>query len=313
MLKTFGFGSGSARSFSTHLPLHYNLENLLAKFLQREKALLFSSGFQLNSTLLRTLGKESSLYFLDQRCHRSLLEGALTAPGRTFRFRHNDPHHLETLLKKHRGEGQEVWIVTESLFSMEGDRAPLQELISLKQEYEAFLIVDEAHSIGVLGEKGAGISPSEVDLVVGAFGKALGGFGGFIAGDALLIDFLSNFSPGFMFTTSLPPSLVGGLIEAVKLLPTLEHERAKLKENTALLRKLLNLEAGDHIVPYFTGTPEMALSLSKTLSQNGWKVPAVRPPTVAPNCSLLRFSMTSQHKEEEIRGVTEYLLNIRNQ
>jgi len=300
-LKQWGFGSGSARTLSTHLPVYLALEKALAHTLQKEKALLFSSGYQLNSTLLKTLAKDDTLFFLDKYCHRSLIEGAQNSPGKVFRFKHNDPNHLEELLKKHRHEGKEAWIVTESLFSMQGTRGSLEAIAKLKREYETFLIVDEAHTIGI--ER----STSDADLVVGGFGKALGGFGGFVAGAELLIDYILNFSPGFLFTTALPPAIVVALHEAIQLLPHLDNQRNALKNNTLLIRNLLNLPDGDHIVPYPVKSAEEALFLSKRLRELGFEVPAIRPPTVPPNGSLLRFSMTALHTESEIEKVSRAL------
>ena len=231
-----------------------------------------------------------------------MLEGALNSAGKVFRFRHNDPEHLQDLLKKHRGEGQEAWIVTESLFSMQGTRGAIAELIELKNRYDTFLLVDIAHTIGITSP------PSDsIDLLVGGFGKALGGFGGFVAGNAVLIDYTLNTSPGFLFTTALPPAIVAGLIAGLRLLPELDHERAKLFNNATLLRQKLSLPPGDYIVPYPVASPEVALSLSQSLKESGFQVPAVRPPTVPPNGSLLRFSVTSAHTPNQIEAVTSLL------
>ena len=305
-LETWGFGSGSARTFSSHLPFYHTCEELLANTLQTEKSLLFSSGYQLNSTLLKALANENTLFFLDKYCHRSLLEGALNSAGKVFRFRHNDPEHLQDLLKKHRGEGQEAWIVTESLFSMHGTRGAIAELIELKNRYDTFLLVDIAHTLGITTPPS-----SSIDLLVGGFGKALGGFGGFVAGNSILIDYILNTSPGFLFTTALPPAIVAGLTEGLRILPELDSERAKLFNNASLLREKLSLPPGDYIVPYPVASPEVALSLSQSLRDAGFQVPAVRPPTVPPNGSLLRFSVTSAHTPDQIEAVTKHLLNSR--
>lgn len=185
---------------------------------------------------------------------------------------------------------------------MHGTRGNIEDILELKNRFNTFLIVDEAHTIGVLDPSREGI-----DLCVGGFGKALGGFGGFVAGEAILIDYLLNFSPGFLFTTALPPAIVAGLIEGIKLLPSLSKEREQLFRNSSLLRRELELPPGDYIVPYPVDTPERALSLSQSLRKAGFEVPAVRPPTVPPKGSLLRFSVTAEHSGNQIRAVSNFL------
>jgi 7-keto-8-aminopelargonate synthetase and related enzymes len=279
----YGTGSTSSRAVFGSLPLHDEIEESLAKFFYKESAVLFNTGFQANSTLLKTLASDETLYLLDHNCHRSLIEGAYNSKAVVKRFRHNDLNHLEELLTKYRSSYSTCWIVTESLFSMDGDFAPLQEMIELKDKFQSYLMVDDAHAIGVLGDHGEGLGVG-ADLVVGTFGKAFGSFGAFAASTSLIIDYLRQFCPGLIYTTALPPSILGSIKKALELMPDLNKERAHLK-SLAL----------SHIIPIVVEDPQHAV---EKCFEAGIIVHAIRPPTVVQ--PILRISLTAHHTLQDL-------------
>lgn len=282
-IEKYGVGSTSSRAINGTLPLHEEIEEKLARFVHKEAAILFNTGYQANSTILKTLSTHETLFLLDHNCHRSLIEGAYNSKGVVKRFHHNNLDHLEDLLKKNRSSYESCWIVTESLFSMDGDIAPLQELIELKDRYQCYLMVDEAHAIGVLGEQGEGIAVG-ADLVVGTFGKAFGSFGAFAAGSFLLIDYLRQFCPGLIYTTALPPPVLGAIHKALELMPTLQKERNHLRSL-----------APSHILPFIVDDP---LATAERLRDAGLLVQPIRPPTVVH--PIVRVSLTAKHTPQDL-------------
>ena len=289
-IEKFGVGATSSRAVFGTLPLHEEIEESLAKFFYKEAAILFNSGFQANSTILKTLANHETLYLLDHNCHRSLIEGAYNSKAVIKRFRHNDLNHLEDLLQKYRSSYSTCWIVTESLFSMEGDFAPLQEMISLKDRFQSYLMVDDAHAIGALGDHGEGLGVG-ADLVVGTFGKAFGSFGAFAASTSLLIDYLRQFCPGLVYTTALPPPVLGSIQKALELMPTLDKERAHLRSL-----------APSHIIPFIVEDP---LKTMDSCEKAGIIVHAIRPPTVVH--PIIRVSLTARHTQQELEQLKRML------
>ena len=290
----FGVGSTSSRAILGTLPLHEEIETALARFVHKEASILFNTGFQANSTILKTLAHDETLYLLDHNCHRSLIEGAYNSKAVVKRFYHNDLNHLEELLKKMRPSYQNCWIVTESLFSMDGDVAPLQQLVELKDKYQSYLLVDEAHAIGVLGENGEGLAVG-ADLVVGTFGKAFGSFGAFAASSHLLIDYLRQFCPGLIYTTALPPPILGAIQKALELMPHLEKERRHLRSL-----------APTHIVPIPAEDP---LALVDLCMEEGILVHAIRPPTVVH--PIIRVSLTAKHTPHDLERLQKIIKNFK--
>ena len=289
-INAYGVGSTSSRAVYGTLPLHEEIEQQLAKFTKKESAILFNSGYQANSTLLKTIGHEKTLFLLDHNCHRSLVEGAYNSPAAIKRFRHNDPNHLADLLKKYRSGYSICWIVTESLFSMDGDFAPVKELVDLKNHYQSYLMVDDAHAIGVYGEKGSGLA-TEADLIVGVFGKAFGSFGAFAASSSLLIEYLRQFCPGLIYTTALPPPILGSIQKALEIIPGMDRERAHLHSL-----------APSHIIPIRVDDPSASV---KRCEEEGIIVHAIRPPTVLK--PIIRLSLTANHSAKDLEKVKRVL------
>lgn len=310
----YGTGSAASRLVTGTYTIHQALEQKLAAACNQEAALLFSSGFQTNSTVLPALLDRSSLVFCDRLIHNSLIQGILASRARFVRYRHNDLSHLEQLLQQaaHHSNRQ-IMIVSETVFSMDGDRSDVDKLAQLAQAYDALLYVDDAHAIGVMGQQGMGLAVHQpgIDLVVGTFGKAFGSFGAFVACTQKLRDYLVNYCPGFIYTTALPPPVIGAIDAALDLIPMLDQERHILSQHAERFRahlRRLHYSTGDsssQIVPLIVGSEDRALHLSQWLSTQGFLATAIRPPTVAAGTTRLRFAFSSQHTVEQVNALMQ--------
>jgi 8-amino-7-oxononanoate synthase len=312
-----GSGSGASRLVTGTAPEHLAIEERIARFKGTEAALLFATGWQLNAAVLAALLKAApgALLFTDRLVHGSLHAGA--AGHRQIRFRHNDLDHLEQLLVKHAGQDVPRVIVTESVFSMDGDRTDLEHLAKIAGTHHAFLYLDEAHATGVLGPEGAGLSravPGGADLVMGTFSKAMGCFGAYVAGSRLLIDYLVNACGGFIFSTAPPPAMLGAIDAALDLVPGMDAERRQLADHAVQLRSRL-AEAGvdtgassTQIVPVIVGASERAVALSEALAADGFLASAIRPPTVPQGTSRLRIALHATHSPDDIARLCDALL-----
>lgn len=309
----YGTGSSSSRLVSGSLQIHHDLEQKIAALYRREAALLFSSGFLANSTLLPALTDRGDLILADKLCHNSLLHGCMLSRAEFRRFRHNDCNHLEELLKKRPADGGTCWVVTESLFSMDGDRAPLDEIIALCGRYGARLYLDDAHAFGLFGEQGLGLGEGrgEVDLLLSTFGKAGGGQGAFAVCSAEMKEYLVNFCAGVIYTTAPAPSVIGAADAALDLVPGMEEERGRVG---GLVRYLLErLEELPYptgpdrtqIIPLLLYDEREALRLAARLYEQKLFVQAIRPPTVQQ--SRLRITLSALHKREDLDRLLEVL------
>ena len=315
----YGTGAGASRLVTGTLDLHRRVEVRLAAFKHTEAALLFASGWQANAAVLPALLKAATsqgappLLFADRLIHASLQHGIQASGLRQHRFRHNDLDHLETLLSASADLPGRRFIVTESVFSMDGDRADLARLRRIADAHDAFLYVDEAHATGVLGPGGAGLSVAVggVDLVMGTLSKAFGGFGAYVAGSAVLCDWLANACSGFIHTTALPPPVLGAIDAALDLLPGMEAERARLAAAAAALRTSLRQEGIDtagsttQIVPVLVGDVQATLALADAVAGRGVLAIAIRPPTVPPNSSRLRLALSTAHDAHALGRIAE--------
>ena len=310
----WGAGSGASRLVAGSLePLHA-LEERLARFKGCEAALILVSGWQANASLLPALADAGllgaePLVFADRLIHASLHLGCQAAGLRQHRFRHNDLDHLESLLRRHDGRGTRRFIVTESVFSMDGDRADLAGLAELADRYDAFLYVDEAHATGVLGPKGAGLTaalPGRIDLVMGTFGKALGGFGAYVAGSRVLCEMLVNRCSGLVYATALPPAVLGAIDAALELVPDMDQERLHLHAQAGRLRAACAAAGIDtgasttQIVPALVGGDEPTLAAARALEAAGILGVAIRPPTVPAGAARIRFALSAAHTATDI-------------
>jgi 8-amino-7-oxononanoate synthase len=306
-----GTGAGASRLVTGTSDLHLAVEAKIAAFKGSEAALIFGSGWQANAAVLPTLlqAAPGALLFTDRLIHASLHHGAAAAGVRQIRFRHNDLAHLEELLEARRDQEGARFIVTESIFSMDGDAPDLAALAQLAKRHDAFLIVDEAHATGVAGPRGAGLSatvPGGVDLVIGTFSKALGGFGAYVSGSKLVCDYLVNACGGFIFATAPPPAVLGAMDAALDLVPGMDAERAHLAALADHVRSRLHAAGYDtaastsQIVPLVVGEAEKALALSRRLEEHGILAAAIRPPTVPPGSSRLRLALRATHDMADI-------------
>jgi 8-amino-7-oxononanoate synthase len=328
-LRRYGAGGRASRLVSGQHDGFIALEEKLARAKRTEAALILGSGFQANVTLLpalldrRVLGSEP-LVFADRLNHASLWQGLAAASGsgrrlRVQRFRHNDLDHLEKLLSESAAVDAPRFIITESLFSMDGDGPDLARLIQLKTTFGAFLYLDEAHCTGMLGERGMGCAtrfPGQVDLVMGTFSKALGSYGAYVACGADLRDYLVNRCAGLIYSTALPPAALGAVDAALDLVPQMDGERAQVLGMAAQLRQGLRdlgspvLPGQSHIVPILLGDADAALSASAFLLAQGFFCPAIRPPTVPEGGSRLRIALNPQLTPDVIRRLLEALAQL---
>jgi 8-amino-7-oxononanoate synthase len=305
-----GAGSRASRLVTGTSAELLALEERLARFKGAQAALIFASGYQLNSSVLPALLElgEKPLVFTDRLNHASLHTGL--SGVKQHRFRHNDLAHLEELLETHPGEFR--WIVTESVFSMDGDRADVAALAALAERHDAHLYLDEAHATGVLGQHGEGLASlarGKVPVVMGTLGKALGGAGAYVAGSRALIDWLVNRCGGFLYSTAPAPAAFGALDAALDLVPGMEAERARLAKMAEALRAALRergidtLASTTQIVPAVLGDAARALAAAETLRAAGILVVAIRPPTVPAGSARLRFSLCAALTDAQFERV----------
>lgn len=317
-----GAGSGASRLVTGTLDAVMALEARIAAFKGTEDALIFASGWQANAAVLPALVAAASdrpLLFCDRLNHSSLHHGLAAAGVRQIRFRHNDLDHLEALLAERAEQPGRRFIVTESVFSMDGDRVDVVRLAAIAAAHDAFLYLDEAHATGVLGPGGRGLSalaPGGVDLIMGTFSKAFGGFGAYVAGSRAMIDWLVNGCGGLIYTTAPPPSVMGAIEAALDLMPSLDGERARVAAHADQLRAALRCAGIDHgasdtqIVPAILGGEEAVLAAAKRLEAMDMLVAPIRPPTVPAGRSRLRLALSAAHHEADVARIGEALASL---
>ena len=317
----FGCGSSASRLMSGDLELHHQLESQVARFKNKESALVFNSGYQANLGIISALYGEGDCIFCDRLSHASIIDGVLLSGARFFRFQHNDLKHLESLLKSQRHKFKKCLIATETIFSMDGDAVPLKGLVLLKERYDASLYVDEAHATGVFGPTGAGLVEKEglqekVDLVMGTFSKALGGFGAYIAASKETIDYLINTSRSFIYSTALPPAVIASNLASLEVIRKEPWRRERLLTaaeyfRSALKEKGFKVIGVSQIVPLVIGENSKTLEAANALREKGYWVLPVRPPTVPEGQARLRFSLTIYHEKEILDGLINDILSIK--
>lgn len=320
----YGAGSGASRLVCGDLPPFAVVERKLAAAKGAEAALVFVSGYQANSSLLpalfdsRVLGGEPLVY-CDRLIHASLIQGCLAAGVRQIRFRHNDLQHLADLLAADADKDRPRFIITETVFSMDGDRADLDGLRTLADRYGAFLFLDEAHATGVLGTGGFGLAHGLAGpqcLVLGTFSKALGGFGAYVACSAALRDYLINRCPGMIYATALPPAVLGAMDAALDLVPALDEARDRLAATAARFREAMagaGLDTGassTQIVPVMLGAEDRALAVARGLEEEGLLGVAIRPPTVPPGGSRIRLAFSAGHTGDEVDRLIRAVIRL---
>ena len=314
MLEVHGAGATASRLVCGHLPCHAELEHRLATLKRCPAALVFASGYAANAGILPALCGRGDHVFADRLAHASLLDGARLSGAALHRFHHNDPAHLAELLGRTPATGRRL-IATESVFSMDGDLAPLDDLAGLAERHGAMLMVDEAHATGVYGPGGAGRVvdlglQDRVTVSMGTLSKALGSAGGFAAGTEMLRDWLVNRARSFVYSTGLPPPAVGAALGALDVLRDEPGLGAELRKRAVDFRTRLReagaeVDPGDSpIIPLRVGTPERALDLASRLEAAGILAVAIRPPTVPPGTARIRLSLSLSHTPDDLEAAT---------
>lgn len=314
-LEEYGASSSASRLLSGDLEIHHRLEGKTAAFKGKEAALVFNSGYQANVGIISALCGKGDCIFSDRLNHASLVDGILLSGAAFFRFRHNDMEHLQALLGKERGKFGRALIVTETIFSMDGDEAPLKEIVRLKQKFGCDLMVDEAHATGLFGDCGGGIVEREglepeVDIIMGTFSKALGGFGGYAAASRRMISYFINACRAFIYSTALPPAVIAANLEAIDVVRDEPLRRAQVLSHASAFRGMLEVSGASQIVPFVVGDAAKAVRLAEALREKGHWVLAVRPPTVPHASSRLRFSVTFHHDMNTLRQVAYDLRQV---
>ena len=317
----YGTGSGGARlTTGGHFEAGI-LEKKLADFKHTEKALIFNTGYMTNLGVLYGLVKHKDVVFSDELNHASIIDGAKISKAMVKVYKHADMADLERLLQEDAAEGNR-FIVTDGVFSMDGDIAPLPALVKLAEKYEATLIVDDAHAVGVIGEDGSGTAAhfglqGKIDLQVGTMSKALAAEGGYVAGKKIFIDYLINKSRPFIFSTALAPAPAAAAVAALDLLrKNKEAYLQRLWSNTVLMRNLLNgagiplVEGETPIIPIMVGEASLASEIAGALAEKGVLISAIRPPTVAQGQSRLRLTVTAAHTEEQLTHAADLIIEV---
>ena len=309
-LERYGCGAGASRSISGSMELHHELEERIARFKGCEAALLFSTGYMANIGLLTTLFSEGDLILSDEFNHASIVDGCRLSRAEVWVYRHRDMDHLEVLLKKTSSYRQGL-IVIDGVFSMDGDITPLPEIRALADRCGALVMVDDAHATGVLGRGGRGTAEhfgmmGQIEVQMGTLGKALGGFGAYVAGSRVLIDYLINRCRTFMYTTALPPAVAAMTLAALEIVETEPQRRERLWENTQYFRNALkgmgfNALGGDTpVVPVIIGDNALTMEADRRLMAQGVFAQGIRPPTVPPQSSRLRATLMATHTADDL-------------
>ncbi|MCC6475447.1 aminotransferase class I/II-fold pyridoxal phosphate-dependent enzyme [bacterium] len=308
-ISRFGAGCAGSRFLNGTLSIHHECEDRLAEFLQKEAVLLFTTGYQANVGAIATLAARNTWLIADALSHASIMDAVRMSFGRIAKFEHNDPQDLERLLKAH--EEHEKIVITEGVFSMEGDTARLPEIEALCRKYDADIILDDAHGVGVYGKHGEGTAGhfdliDQTDLIVGTFSKSLAAIGGFVAASEPIIHYLRHHARALIFSASPPPAVVGAVLAALKIIMEEPERRDLLWRNANYLRKglqNLGLDTGHSdtpIIPVVVGDAINTFTVCKMMQDEGVFINPVVPPAVQPGQSLIRFSVMSTHTLEQI-------------
>lgn len=309
-MEKFGTAACASRLMSGDLELHHRLEARIARFKNKEAALFFNSGYQANVGIISSLYGKGDCIFLDRLSHASIVDGILLSGAKFFRFRHNNSGDLDSLLKAERDKFKKAIIITETIFSMDGDRAPLRELVRLKERYNCEIFVDEAHATGIFGKNGSGIVEEdgleeEIDFIMGTFSKALAGFGAYLATSKKAVEYLVNTCRSFIYSTALPPAIIASNLASLDLVEKEPYRRERLLEQARYFRDGLKAEGFEvrgqsQIIPVIIGDNAKTLDTAKRLQEKGYWVLPIRPPTVPEGEARLRFSLTYYHDRQTL-------------
>ena len=316
--ESFNFQTGAlaSRLVCGNFHLNTQLESRVANWKGSEECLLLNSGYQANVGLIPALADRHTIIFSDKLNHASIIDGINLSGAKNVRYRHNDVNHLQELLNKHKNNDYRKIIVSEILFSMDGDYCHLNQLIQLSKEHNTLLYVDDAHGSGITGSNGIGTCEGlfqDIDIYLGTFGKAHGSFGAYVCCSVKMKKYLINKVRTLIFSTGLPPALLSNNLSSVDKVASADLERLRLKENTEFIRTFLGkenfqtIESSSPIIPIIIGKDKDALSISEHLKNDGIIAVAIRPPTVPEDTSRIRLTITASHTDEDIKRLTNSL------
>jgi 8-amino-7-oxononanoate synthase len=316
-----GVGSGASPAVTGFQADQQRLEQSLSEFYHQPSALVFSSGYAANTATLACLADAEDLILSDDLNHASLIDGCRLSKATKHIYPHNDINYIDQYLTSNRTRHRRVLMVTESIFSMDGDAAPLEELATVAERFDCGLVVDEAHATGIYGDQGSGLIHASnlndrVLVKLGTLSKAIGCVGGFVCGSQSLTDYVMNLGRSYMFSTALPASVLAAASVAIEVIRSMNAERIALRESAIQLRRSLRdqgwtvLGTDSPIIPIVLGDERAALGLSAKLQQRGLFVPAIRPPTVPIGTSRLRISLSAGHSTEQLSQLTDALRSI---
>jgi 8-amino-7-oxononanoate synthase len=315
----YGVGSGASHLVTGHTREHEVLEEALAAFTGREKALVYSTGYMANMGVISALADQKAAIVSDKLNHASLIDGCRLSGAQVSRYRHGDADHATELLATLAPEVKSRLLVTDGVFSMDGDLAPLPELARACRVANAWLLVDDAHALGVIGATGRGscehfgLGAEDVPILIGTFGKAFGSFGAFVAGDADLIDFLVQKSRTYIYTTALPPAVAAATFAALEVAQRDTWRRERVLAHARRVHGVLGLPGTSvsPIVPVILGDEARALAASRELEARGFLVTAIRPPTVPAGTARLRVTLSATHEESQVDGLITAIADVR--
>ncbi len=323
---TLGVGSSASRLVTGNFSVYQDIEQKLAESIGKPAALILGSGYQTNLSVLNTLlhqqlFNQQPRVFCDRLCHASMIE-AVRYSTHVYRFAHNTFDHLIVLLKKYANSGAPLFILAESIYSMEGDASNLAELVEIADHYQAFLYIDDAHAVGVYGNKGWGKTVAyadQIDIIMGTFSKALGCYGGFIGCSIPLKEYLVNQCKGLIYSTGLPPPILGAIAAVIELLPKLDKERDRLITLSKSTRDFFienDISIGQsttHIIPWIIGDAVKTRYASQLLEGQGILGTAIQPPSIPTGKSRIRFCLSAMHSDEDIEALWRSVKLVRDQ
>lgn len=319
LINSYGIGSSSSRLMTATTTETTELETLIAERYNKD-AILLNSGYHANIGILPALTDRKKLILADKLCHASIIDGLKLSNARFIRYRHLDYDHCQNIIEKEHSQYDEIFIISESIFSMDGDIADLQKLVKIKNDYNAMLYIDEAHAVGVRGDTGLGICEeqnviNEIDIIIGTFGKALASIGAYAAVSPTIKQYLINSMRSFIFTTALPPVVVNWNLHIFELIKNMQKERLHLQNLSDNLRAAINpvhpaypckyscLGKGSQIIPIIVGSNENAISLGNKMIENGYLAQPIRPPTVPKGSARIRISLSAGMKKEDLADI----------
>jgi 8-amino-7-oxononanoate synthase len=315
-VEQYGFGAAASRLICGTMAPHEELETEFSRFLDKEASLYFPSGWTANQAVLTTLPQKDDLVLIDRYDHASIIDAVKTSDADFRTYRRNQLDRLEKYLADNKYNHR--FIVTESVFSMDGDVAQLAELVELKNKYDAILIVDEAHSLGCIGDTGVGLCEQEnildnVGIIIAPLGKAVGATGGIVAGSKVVKDYLTNKARPFIYTTAPSPVIAAAALKSLEIIQTEPKRRHRLQDNATFLRNAfreMGLDIGNsttQIIPVIIGDSAKAVDISKKLFEAGYFISAIRPPTIPPGTARLRVSVQTDHTQDQLQALCHTL------